>query len=439
MYITLIRPSISYNKTYFGRTVLPPLNLLMLAACTPEKHKIKIVDSIVEEIVVPEETSVVGITVPTTAYAMRAYEIADKYREMGKYVVLGGMHPSVLTEEALSHADTVIQGEAETAWPEFLRDFENGNPQKTYKQPRPNTLDQLPFPKHSLINPKNYIIPNMVQATRGCHRSCTYCSISSFSERTHRCRPVSSVVEEISLLLDSKAKSSKKYLHSLDNFVFIVDDNLFGNMNYAKELMEALVPLKIKWGSQVPIEYFANKEIMELAVESGCSFIAAGLESTSLEALNEAKRKGIDTEKLKTIFKNLATHKITPLIHFIFGFDNDTLNIFDDTCNYALELAIPLVAFHILTPYPGTPLFTQMDKQGRILSKDWTKYDAKHVVFRPSHMTPEQLKSGFSKSWKMFYQSQSISSRLRANKPFKASNLIFNLGNKFFISKHMAE
>lgn len=422
--IVLVRPSIPYNKTYFGRTVFPPLNLLMLAACASRSHNVKIIDEIVERIVIPDDTDLVGITIPTTAYALRAYEIADECRRMGEYVVLGGMHASVLPEEALLHADTVVCGEAESIWPRLIEDFSHGVTQNTYRMSQQNSLVGLPSPRRDLVNPKKYIFPNLIQATRGCNRHCIYCSISSFNDRKHRCRPLDEVIEEIRPFSGT--------------FVPIIDDNLFGNLDYAKNLMRSLIPLHIRWASQIPIEYFADKEILELAVRSGCKHILAGLESSSSQSLIEAGRKRFDTDVLKKIFRDLGENGITSWVHFIFGFDSDTPEVFENTCEYARELGIPIVVFHILTPYPGTPLFAQMEEQRRLLTKNWLLYDGKHAVFRPNNMSSEQLRDGFIRAWKAFYGFHSIYSRLMMNKQFRGSTLMINLGGRR-LARYMAE
>jgi radical SAM superfamily enzyme YgiQ (UPF0313 family) len=423
--ITLIRPKSIYNKTFFGwrLVTLPPLNLLMIASSTPRDINIRILDEYVGPITLPPNTDIIGITIPTSCHAYRAYEIADMCRNNGKYVVLGGMHASVLPEEALQHADTVFRGESEKTWPEFLKDYQARKPKKNYKMESPQSLDDLPVPRRELIDYRKYYFPIAIQVTRGCPRRCTYCSISMFNESIHRYRPIEAVVEEVR---PYKGK-----------FIPILDDNLFGNIDYAKKLMEAFIPLKFKWGTQVPVECFRDKELLDLSVKSGCKHVFSGLESISLNSLNEAKRKGISSRELKKLLRSLAEKGINVFIHFIFGFDNDTVDVFENTCDYAREIGVPFGNFHILTPYPGTDLYKKMAAENRLLTKDWSRYDARHVVFQPKNMSPVELQKGFTRAWRKLYSFGSIYSRLRLNRQFTRKNLIFSLGYKYVIAKVM--
>jgi len=427
--IILIRPKISYNKTFMGKTVLPPLNLLLLAAVTPETANVTIIDEIVEKISIPTGTDIIGITIPTTAYALRAYEIAKKFKKQGIFIVIGGMHSTFLPEEAIKFADTVVCGEAEETWPQLIEDFQSGNIKRIYNVGFYNSLTKSPIPRWDLIDSNNYIFPFSIQVTRGCHRKCFYCSVSKFYNSTHQCRSIKSVIQDI------------KNIKNEVKLIPIIDDNFFGNINYAKDLMKALIPLKIKWATQVPIEYFNDSEILDLAVRSGCSYIFTGIESISSKSLYESRRKKLKTELLKNIFYNLMKHDIIPFAHFIFGFDNDTPEVFSSTCNYAQDIGIPLVQFHILTPYPGTELYNKIVRQKRLLHNNWSLYDAKHVVFSPKKMSANELKSGFDNAWKLFYSTKSIYSRMKYLKDINSITrrkiMILNFGYKFFVGKHM--
>lgn len=250
---------------------LPPLSLPMIASLTPDDFDISISDENISPIDFNKDIDLAAITV-MTPLAPRAYEIADRFRAKGVRVVLGGMHPSFLPEEAIQHADAVVIGEAEGVWAELLEDFKQGKLKQFYKCSSFPQLENLPIPRRELFPSKGYFTVNTVQVTRGCPFDCDFCTVTKFFGNKHRYRPIDEVVVEVSSL---KGKS-----------VVFVDDNIIGNIPYAKELFKALIPLKIKWLSHASINVARDEELLRLSAESGCVGYMIGFESISQESLN---------------------------------------------------------------------------------------------------------------------------------------------------------
>lgn len=383
----------------------PQIALTIIAALTPPEVEVSITDEEVENIDFEEEGDLVGITV-MTATAPRAYEIADEFRRRGVKVVLGGMHPSALPHEAIQHADAVVIGEVEGCWHQVIEDFKRNRLQPFYSSPIRPSLEGLPFPRRDLLNKKAYLLINTVQTTRGCPFDCTFCSVTNFFGRSYRTRPVGEVMQEI--------RSLKS------RFIGFLDDNIVGNVRYAKELFKALCNERIKWAGQSSLGIVDDPELLTLAQKSGCMGLFIGFESISTASLKEVGKRFLNVNKYREAIAKLHDHGIAVLGAFIFGMDSDSPDVFEQTLEFTLKSRLDLVQFAILTPFPGTSLFKRLEEENRIITKDWTKYDMGNVVFKPRLMTPEQLKEGASWAWRQFYSYKSILKR------------ISTLGKRFF-------
>ena len=391
----------------------PPLSLPALAALTPSEYKVSITDEKVSTINFEKDVDLVAITA-MTALAPRAYEIADRFRQRGVKVVLGGLHPSALPEEASRHADAVVIGEAEDIWQGLIRDFKNGVLRKYYKNDLPPSIENIPIPRRDLLKKKAYFMTNTVYTTRGCPHNCEFCTVTSFFGQKHRSRPVEDVIKEIETL------SGKN--------VMFVDDNVLGNPNYAKKLLQALIPYKIKWISQTSLNMADNHELMQLCVKSGCVGLIIGIESisqTSLEIMGKPINK---VHKYKEWIKKMHDHGIGIDASMVFGFDGDDKTIFERTVEFVQETNIDACQFAILTPLPGTRLLERLEKEGRIFERDWSKYDQTHIVFQPKHMSPEELMDGYYWTYRQVYSFPSIFKRLWGSKTNPLLFLLFNLG-----------
>ncbi len=400
-----------WGQIYFR---FPYLALTTLAALTGEDWKVSIIDENVDAIDFSDSPDLVAITI-MTPLAKRGYEIADAFRGKGVSVVLGGIHPTMMKDEAKTHADSVVMGEAEKTWPLVLSDFKRGNLQPFYESANFCSLDKLAVPKRNLLNRKGYFFTNTVQTTRGCPFDCVFCSVTSFYGRTYRVRPVENVISEIGQMEKG--------------FLFFVDDNIVGKPSYAKELFGALIPLKIKWFSQASLSVVKDRELLNLAQKSGCKGLFIGFESLSQENLRAMGKSTNRVSKYKDAIRMLHDHGIGIQGSFIFGMDHDDSSVFSDVIRFIEKTHLEAVLFSVLTPFPGTRIYETLQRENRIIDTDWEKYDMNHVVFRPKKMTPEELQEGFNWAYRRLYGHRSILTRLF---PFNRNSLFYGIQNYGF-------
>lgn len=400
-----------WGQIYFR---FPYLALTILAALTGEEWKISIIDENVDAIDFSDLPDLVAISI-MTPLSKRGYEIADAFRGKGVSVVLGGIHPTMMKDEAKTHADSVVMGEAEETWPLVLSDFKRGNLQPFYESANFCSLDKLAVPERNLLNRKGYFFTNTVQTTRGCPFDCVFCSVTSFYGRTYRVRPVENVISEIGQMEKG--------------FLFFVDDNIVGKPSYAKELFGALIPLKIKWFSQASLSVVKDRELLNLAQRSGCKGLFIGFESLSQENLRAMGKSTNRVSEYKDAIRMLHDHGIGIQGSFIFGMDHDDSSVFSDVIRFIEKTHLEAVLFSVLTPFPGTRIYETLQRENRIIDTDWEKYDMNHVVFRPKKMTPEELQEGFNWAYRRLYGHRSILTRLF---PFNRNSLFYGVQNYGF-------
>lgn len=398
MKILLVLPAAKHVRVTQSKKKVPKrkmlrfsiLPLTMVAALTPEKHHVEICDENVASLNFDTDADVVGITF-MTALANRAYEIADAFRARGKIVVAGGYHPTLCPQDAASHFDSLVIGDAEGAWPHLLEDIEKGKLKKNYRSDMLCDLTNAPIPRRDLTSPtaRHYATTNAVQTGRGCDHGCKYCSITAFYQRTHRHRPLEKVLEELKTIPR--------------NFIF-VDDNIIADREYARELFRAMIPLKKRWVSQCSLEIADDPELLQLAKRAGCYGLFIGIESISEMNLNSVGKTfntpGTYEKRIKTIRKN----GIGVIAGIIVGMDNDDINVFQKTLRFLQKMHIDALQLNILTPLPGTPLFDDFDRMRRIIDHDWSHYDFRHAVIQPARMTPQQLKDGADWLIRQYYR-----------------------------------
>ena len=408
--ITLIVPQWDVNSFWRIKPFrFPLLSLSTLAGLTPERHGVEILDENVEKIDYETiDADLVGITA-MTAQALRAYEISKILRGSGVKVVLGGIHPTMMPEEAIHHADAIVIGEAEVLWKQVIDDCEKGDLKKRYYcDPRPS-LENHPFPRRELYlrnrqYKKYYMSFDTLQTGRGCPFNCDFCSVTKFSGNTYRFRPIEEIVKEIG---NMKGK-----------MIMFMDDNIAGNPKHALALFKALTPLNKKWFSQCSINIALNDELLKYASESGCEELFIGFETLSKESLKEVhKKQNIDIDYKKAV-KKLHDYGISIFGAFIFGFENDDDTTFQRTLDFTNECDMEDAQFSILTPFPGTKLFAEMKAQDRLTTYDWSKYDFSHLVFRHKAVTQEELDEKYLTTWNEFYSFKSIFRRLMPKKIF---------------------
>lgn len=403
MKIMLITPTI--HRTGMERVSpfwLPPLSLATIAGLTPKGIEIKLIDENVEDIDFNEEVDLVAISFLTTQ-ANRAYQIADMFRKRNVCVVLGGYHPSAVPEESKQHADSVIIGEAEVNWVNMLNDFRNKQLQPFYRNEQFPSLDNIPLPRRDLYKKDKYLTINTIQTSKGCPYKCEFCNVSTFFGRKYRTKPIEAVVREIESMKSEEG-----------DIFFFVDDEIMAEKKRAMEMFKAIRELNIKWWSQATIRNMtSDDELLRLARESGCTVMVVGLESLLAENLESIGKYQNELGKFEEQIAKIQDMGITLNPSFTFGNDGDNLSVFENTLEFLERNKIAIATFNILTPLPNTPLYSRLEAEGRILIRDWSKYDMGHCVFKPANMTPEELEEGFNKITKEFYSFSAIKKRLQ--------------------------
>jgi radical SAM superfamily enzyme YgiQ (UPF0313 family) len=362
-----------------------------IAAVTPKNHSIKMVDEAIEQVDFNSDTDLVAISTLTRS-APRAYEIADEFRKRGKKVVLGGWHATALPDEAKQHADSVVIGEGEELFPQLLKDFEEKKLKPFYEQDRIVDLDKVPIlTREERKKYKSGSFTQSIQISKGCPVGCNFCSISyrKFGH-IHRKRSIEKVIAEIQTIPQK--------------IIGFADPSMTIDTKYTKQLFRELKGMNRTFGCEGNANVLGrDDELLKLAAEAGCISWYVGFESVSQEAIDSIGKSTNKVENYKSVIKKIHDHGMRVEGAIIFGFDTDTPKIFDETIDTIQDWELDLIDISILTPYPGTPLFDQLDKENRILTRDWELYDSIHVVHKPKQMSPEELANGVQKVWEKLY------------------------------------
>lgn len=396
-----------------------PLTLTTLAALVPPEldASLTLIDEGIDDVPADLEADLIGMTV-ITGTAPRAYELAQRFRARGIPVVLGGPHVTLVPEDAQPHADAVVTGYAEDTWPQLLRDFRAGQLRPRYVQAPDLSLAGRPFPKRELLPARRYLTTNVFEAARGCIHACDFCVVPSAWGRKPLQKPTEEVVEDIRR-------------HGARKLIF-VDLNLIADREYAARLFEALTPLKIRWYGLSTVLLADDLPLLTLAARSGCRGLLIGFESIRTANLRGASKGFNRPGRYAEIVALLHAHGIAVYGCFVFGMDHDTPDVFVETARLAVEARIDLPRFAISTPFPGTPLYARLEREGRILTRNWELYDGQHVVFQPAGMTVRQLQEGTEQAWKQAYSLPSIAARLRGSPAPPWVALTTNLGYRFY-------
>ncbi len=403
-----------------------PLTFSTLASLIPDEidAAVKIIDEGVEEIPARLDADLVGMTV-ITGTAPRAYELAAKFRRQKLPVVLGGPHVTLVPGEAQDRADSIVTGYAEQNWPQLLRDFRDGILKPRYDMAEDFSLSagpRLPFPRRDLMKRKGYVSLNTFEATRGCIHNCSFCVVPAAWGRRPFQKPIGDVIDDI------RQTGAKKLI--------FYDLNLIADVNHAKELFRALIPLNIRWFGLATVLLGRDDELMELAAKSGCSGLLIGFESIDAASLGDSNKGFNRPNEYATLIQRLHSFGISINGTFVFGNDSDTRDSFDAVTDFVLEHRIDLPRFAVLTPFPGTGLFQRLEQESRIRTRDWSLYDGQHVVFEPRNMTAEELLKGHERAWQRVYSFGGIWERISRDMWNRASgwSLIAaaNLGYRYY-------
>jgi len=397
-----------------------PLTLTTLAALVPEEleAELMLVDEGIDDIKPNDlDADVLGMTV-MTGTAPRAYELAARFRARGIPVVLGGPHVTLVPDDAQPHADAVVVGYAEDTWPELLRDLAAGRLKPRYEQAANLSLAGRPFARRDLLPKRRYLTTSVFEATRACVHNCEFCVVPSAWGRTPYQKPVGEVVEDVRR-------------HGARKLIF-VDLNLIADRAYAVELFEALIPLDVEWYGLSTVLIAHDPGLLGLAARSGCRGLLIGFESIVPRNLRDSGKPFNKPAHFAEVVERLHAHGIAVYGCFVFGMDHDTPDVFDATARFAVEARIDLPRFAIVTPFPGTPLFERLDREGRILTRNWELYDGQHVVFEPAGMSVAGLQEGTERAWRHAYSWSSMVRRLWASPATRTTAVMANLGYRHY-------
>jgi radical SAM superfamily enzyme YgiQ (UPF0313 family) len=401
MRLTLVHPCVGRwagDRKYIRSWQMEPLAPAVLAGLTPDDVEVSFYDDRLEPIPFDKATDLVAISIETYT-ARRAYQIATEYRRRGVPVVLGGFHATLCPDEASLYADAVIIGEAEGQWQAVVDDARYRRLQRFYRHERRPDLSQMRL-NRGIYRGKRYLPITLIEAGRGCHFRCEFCAVQSYFNATQTRRPIQHILDEV------------RQTRKRGSFYFFVDDNITSNFDEAKELYRQLAKLRIRWVSQASINAAHDEEFLDLITRSGCEGLLIGFESLERETLRMMNKKfNTMGGGYEVALKNLRRYNVRLYSTFVFGYDRDTAQTFDDTVEFANRHRFYMAAFNHLTPFPGTPLYARLKQQGRLLYDAWwldPSYSYNKIPFKPTLLEPEELQQLCIKARAKFYSLPSI-------------------------------
>ncbi len=398
MKVKLILPALMEAKSPYWRPIkyslFPPLGLATLAAYLDNDDEITLVDEHVEELTFDDEPDLVIIQVYITN-AYRAYQYADWYRARGSYVILGGLHVTSLPQEAKQHADSIFLGPAEVVFQEFLSDLSNGEPKPVYFS-SVRSLESIPPIRRDLFKRELYLVPNSIVVTRGCPHHCNFCYKDAFFTGGK-----SFYVQKVDDALDEIERLPGRHLYFLD-------DHLLGHRRFASQLFDAMQGMNRVFQGASTVDAILKGDLIENAARAGLRSIFIGFETLSSDALAMSNKRQNINRSYTEVIRRLDDLGIFINGSFVFGLDGDDPDVFKRTVDWAVEMGLTTATFHILTPYPGTALYQQMKRDGRILTHNWDHYDTRQVVYKPKNLSAQQIKIGYDWAYEAFYEWSSI-------------------------------
>ncbi len=398
MKIKMILPALTEAKSPYWRPVkyslFPPLGLATLAAYCDADDEVDLQDEHVEKLVTDDQPDLVIIQVYITN-AFKAYRLADHYRAKGCYVCLGGLHVTSLPDEAMPHADSIFIGPGEDTFPAFLKDFRNKCARKVYHNSA-RSIEQVPPIRRDLIKRQLYLVPNSIVVTRGCPHHCDFCYKDAFFEggRSFYTQRVDAAVAEIDRLPG--------------RHLYFLDDHLLGNQKFSTALFEGMKGMQRVFQGASTVDAILRGNLIEKAAEAGMRSVFIGFETLSNSNLSQSNKKQNLGKDYGQAIRRL--HDLGIMINgsFVFGLDDDDKDVFKKTVDWAVKSGLTTATFHILTPYPGTRLYQQMQKDGRLLHQEWDRYDTRQVVYKTVGLTAEELKAGYDWAYRSFYSWKNI-------------------------------
>ncbi|MEF2965937.1 radical SAM protein [Paenibacillus sp. M1] len=392
-------------SNFYGAWETPNLSLLTIAGMIPDSFEVTFIDEDHGQTINFDAGYDIVALTGMTQQIHRAYEICDNFRKRGVYVVLGGIHATIMPEEAMLHAHTVIVGEGEATWPAFLQDYLSNRPEPLYVSKGNTIFSDSPVPRYDLIDKRLYKSYS-VQTTRGCPRTCSYCTLPIMYGNTYRHKTPQQVIYEVKMIQEVDKNP----------FVFFADDNMFIAKQKSKELVSEIGKLQITWGTQTDISVAEDEELLKALYAAGCHWLFIGFENvseTGLSFLDSRQWKAKQLKKYESSIEKIHKYGLNIWGSFMFGGDHDTTSVFSDTLDFTLRNGLYSGSFTILTPLPGTELFQEMNRQGRIIDYDWSRYTFWDVVYQPKNMSPQELAEGVAWVYNKFYSAENVRERTR--------------------------
>ena len=414
MIIKLIQPKMIMRPmdTRLKTKMAPSLGLLTIANMFHKEHTVIIENENIEDINFDEAVDIVGITVTVDVFT-RAIEIAKAYQSKGIPVVAGGIHITALPEDAKKYFDVISVGLAEKIWPDIIRDFQDGSLKNIYWCNHEIKGSDIISPGYHLIDKKKYLYCNIISTSRGCPFRCDFCYNSCEAYKTlYINRPIEDVIADIKTI-------GKRH-------VMFIDDNFIGNPKWTLEFVRAIRPMKLKWNAAVSANIVDMSDLLDEMAESGCQSLFIGFESLNENAIKNVRKSQNNIGKYETLVEEIHKRGIMINASFVFGLDDDDSTTFQTTLDWIVKNKIETVTSHILTPYPGTKVYDEFVKSGRITDFDFSKYNTANVVFKPKNMTPEELYNGYIWIYKEIYSTKNILKRMPKSHKQKVAYLLFN-------------
>ena len=394
-----------------------------MAAVTPPDVEVKIVDEAFQKVDFDEKVDLVGITAQTPVVP-RAYEIAGEFKRRGVPVVMGGVHASMLPEEALRHVDAVLVGEAEEVWPDLIEDLRKGQLKRIYQGNGFVDSSKLPLPRRELLNEKFYFPLKLLETTRGCPHRCDFCGVSKFFGFRYRNRPISEIERELETLFKEGQVMNPVLRKILSLFskdlpyflkrrlLYIIDSDVASNKRFCLELLSLLKEFDLRWWGHAPVSVAFDQKLLEGFSQSGCIALNIGFESFSTKNLQTMGKGFNQPSRYAEAVKRIHDQGIGIMGTFIVGLDDDDPGVFQRIIDFCMNEKLDWALTFIMSPYPGTDSFKRLEKEGRIFCRDWEKYDSLNAVYQPLLMSPEELEKGMRRIWKDVFSLNSIYKRI---------------------------
>jgi len=423
MKVLLISPERKRKREEAFLFRLSFLNLPYIASVTPPEVEVRIVDEAYEKVPLDEKFDLVGMTAQTPV-APRAYQIAQEFKKRGVPVVMGGVHASMLPEEALGHVDSVVIGEAEEIWPKLIEDLKKGQLRRIYQANGFVNPSTLPIPKRELLNEGFYFPLKLIETTRGCPHRCDFCGVSKFFGFRYRNRPIQEIDRELQTLFQRGPVMNPLFKKILSFFnkdlpyflkrrlLYIIDSNVAGDKRFALDLASLLKEYDLLWYGHAPVSVAFEDNLLKGFANSGCIALNIGFESFSPKNLKAMGKAFNQPSQYSEAVKRIHGHGIGIMGTFIVGLDDDDPGVFQRIIDFCISEKLDWALAFIMAPYPGTDSFIRLEREGRILSKDWEKYDSLHVVYQPLLMSVDELEKGMRRIWKEVFSLNSIYKRI---------------------------